>query len=204
MERGEYTLVHGDVLTKLSEREFFIKSMTANFNAVARRVGCQVSMNRRRLVETHDYWLADAARTLNNGIRRPTKELDHFKHASFIAFWLRRTVPIETFEVITGWEDDPHHDRYKRRSLFLRFGNEICALRVGYQICLNYEAATIFSDESETVVPLGNRLAYFRSRSFPDALMEDFATIMKHKTMSPYAVYMTYKSLFNRRTGSDF
>jgi hypothetical protein len=204
MPSGEYNLM-SDVLSltadqtdrgveesdseNLHNRIFFVDAMNHNYNIIAERYHCACLMSERRLIEAYDYWQEDAKRTLQNGIGEGTKSLDHFKHASFIAFWLRRTNPVND---IKGWSPVPLVER-DDVSNFYQFGNEICALMVGFQLCVFYQLGPLTGN---SVVAMRSRLQNILSMRLPPELLHDFATILKHKSMSPYAIYLLYRSLF--------
>jgi hypothetical protein len=178
----------------LHDRVQFIEAAHYNYNEIAALYHCKCDMSARRLGEAYDYWQEDIARTLKNGIESPSETLDHFKHASFIAFWLRRMIPVNDL-----WNLGPVPvDRRAANENFMRFGNEICALFIGFQLCLFYEDARI-----EAIIASDNSLCNRRfgkelvKTVFPPHLMTEFSMILKHKNMSPYAIYLLYKSLFN-------
>ncbi len=199
-EQAKYSLIGSQVIPQLRDRDFFRGSITYNFNFLAARFGCQTLMSKSRLGDVHDFWLVDVARTLKDGMPERTIDLDHFKHAAFIAFWLRRMQPINETKVIAGWDIDPSPERYKRRKRFLRYGAEYCALIIGYQICLNYELKKIFPQYDDISPTHGTRLEYLGRTQFPDALISDFVMVLKHKNMSPYGLYLLYKALFLAQT----
>ncbi|MDR3472610.1 MAG: hypothetical protein P4M09_13125 [Devosia sp.] len=195
-EGEEYSLIQPRIVERLKDRDYFRNAATYNYNLLALRFGCQTLISKGRAGDAHDFWLEDEKRTLEVGVPAETHALDHFKQASFICFWLRRLQPINETKVIAGWDIDPSSDRYRRRKRFLRYGNEYCALIIGYQICLNYEMAKIYP-RSDKIAPLiGSRLDYFRRVQFPEPLISDFVMVLKHKNMSPHALYLLYKSLF--------
>jgi hypothetical protein len=180
----------------LHERVEFIEAADFNYNEIASKYHFRCIMSARRLGEAFDYWQEDAARTLASGIEGPTQGLDHFKHASFIAFWLRRMIPVNDLQNLGPVPVD-QRIAYEN---FLRFGNEVCALFIGFQLCLFYEDARIEalnSADKDAIGRIGNKIEDTR---FPPDLMTEFSMILKHKNMSPYAIYLLYKSLFNTAT----
>ena len=148
--------------------------------------------------EAYDFWNQDQARTLEKGIEDGAEGLDHFKHAWFISFWLRRLTPIN----VTHRDVKAAHTNAEKQDFFLRYGKEICALLIGYEICLYYEMAAI-ADEStgQTIVPMTEWEAVLKKTNFTQPLLRDFAMVLKHKNMSPHSLYLLFKSLFaNIRT----
>lgn len=80
-----YTLFQKDILTKLEDRDWFINCIGHNFSRLALKWDCGTIMSIRRLGEAYYLWREDYIRTLAEGIT-DSQTLDHFKHASFIAF----------------------------------------------------------------------------------------------------------------------
>ncbi len=195
-QQASYSLMRPNLIEFLKDRESFRGAIAYNYNLLASRVGCQVRISKSRLGDVHDYWLEDEVRTLKDGMPGDTTQLDHFKQAAFISFWLRRMQPINEINVVAGWDADPGVDKFRRRKRFLRYGQEYCALIVGFQICLNYEAEKVFPDEGSTSPFYTSRLDFLRSTKFPENLISDFVMVLKHKNMSPYGMYLLYKSLF--------
>jgi hypothetical protein len=134
-----YTLFQRDIIQKLEDRRWFIECIAANFVNLATKWGCSVSLSVRRLGETYDFWREDQGRTISEGIEE-SESLDHFKHASFIAFWLRRMLPINQTTVVgrNPTQPDESADAGADQKFFLQYGCEICALLIGFQICLFY------------------------------------------------------------------
>lgn len=200
-EERKYDLLGSDIIPKLTDRRFFIDAVIHNYALVAHSVGLMPICSNRRAGEAYEYWQADVNRTLNNGIDKGTTELDHFKNASFIAFWLRRMIPINEVRIISPQGTDTSERRHERRVRYFKYGNELSAFLIGYKICINYEAQKIYGN-SETVKPFAKRVDYIRSLDLGDDLMSDYLMLWKHKNMSPYAFYLMYKSLFTSAQSS--
>src|SRR5438874_2876380 len=120
--------------------------------------------------------------------------LDHFKHASFIAFWLRRMLPINQSLVVSKYKSVPEDtDANDDQKFFLRYGSELCALLIGFQICVFYEAGKTPQGAAD-LHP--DRLQNLKNYRLPQQTIADFVMILKHKNISPHALYLLYKSLF--------
>lgn len=196
-----YSLFDKHVMDKLGASESFIELMIPNYNFIANRVGCETVMSKRRLSEAHMLWQTDVARTLNEGISKSSKKLDHFKHAAFLAFWLRRLNPINETLLLNA--DDPvsAHLMTDPRIQFFRYGNEMAAIQIGFQICLFFECARTFPKGGKVANLHGSRIDYLRKARFPAELLCDYAMILKHKSMSPHSLYLMYRSLFASPNG---
>ena len=188
-----FSLYQEDIIHRLKDRDWFIDCIGHNFYWLANQWSCHVVLSERRLGEAYDFWQDDCARTLRSGIDGGSVELDHFKHASFIAFWLRRMIPInETYR-----DPDPEaHSSKEEQNFFLRYGNEICALLIGFQICLYYEMASISEESGDVVAPMADWEEMLRKTRFPPHIIRDFAMVLKHKNMSPHSLYLMFRSLF--------
>lgn len=191
----EYYLLQDEIIERLKDREWFIRCIGRNYQQLAARWGCRVHMSVRRLGEAHDFWLEDVDRVLKVGIQAGTTDLDHFKHASFIAFWLRRMIPVND----TNREPQSVMARTAtsaEQSKFFRYGNELCALLIGFQLCLFYESSKALEKDGKIVPVVPDRMAYIKEINFPEGLRDDFAMVLKHKNISPHSLYLLYKSLF--------
>lgn len=199
-----YTLFQPGILSRLDDRKWFIECMAFNFYLIGSRWNSFVETSERRLGETYDFWKVDAKRTLDSGIDKGSRELDHFKHASFIAFWLRRQIPINRTlrlradGVVGGGE--PYSSE---QEFFFRYGNEICALGIGLELCLYYEFIGKNTATGKLVSIAPNRLNYLSSCKLHHECVRDYAMVLKHKNMSPHALYLLYKSLFTNLQASS-
>jgi hypothetical protein len=196
-EDESFTLFQTKIIGKLKERTFFVNAMAYNFYVIGEDWGTSVQISRRRVGEVFDYWTADASRTLKDGINQSTTELDHFKNASFIAFWLRRQIPINTtFILRADGEIVDGNPLSSEQEVFFRYGNEICALLIGFQLCLYYEL--VRKDNDANVVQFkGPRIDYINKLRLRHELVREFGMVLKHKNMSPHGLYLMYKSLFS-------
>jgi hypothetical protein len=199
-EAAGVPILSKDILYSLEDKNFFIECIAYNYRIISNKFDCDIKISKTRLGEAHSYWREDVARTLRDGIDKGTVELDHFKHASFIAFWLRRTIPINEIDKTSAWFLPISVLKKERRDTFFRFSNEACALFIGYHICLQYESQMFMQQQDANVVKSIQknitRVEYIRSFEFPNELFRDFVTILKHKSLSPYALYLMYKAMF--------
>ncbi len=199
-----YHLFRPKILDLLENRDWFIECMTCNFYFIGKRYGCIPIISRRRMGEAYDYWQEDVNRTLALGIQKTT-ELDHFKHASFIAFWLRRTLPINEIRLALTIIEREKNIKSDKQKKFLRYGSEICALHIGFMLCLFFEECSVIANEIEggrTVYGIiSDRTTYLKKCQLKQPIVDDYTMIMKHKNMSPHGIYLLYKSLFTNLMG---
>lgn len=211
-----FRLYSVDVLDALEDREWFIEATAQFYDNYARAWGCYVTLSDRRLGDAWDFWQDDAYRTSKVGIDskhdadvaaeeiegedNPLK-LDHFKHASMIAFWLRRVGPLNTMWGLTPERTSFVADDYaldKFQDHFIQYGSELAALMVGFHIILSYEIASFVEPGNASM----RKDALSRIR-VPFRFIYEYPRLLKHKNVSSQAIYMLYRSLFDEITLSE-
>lgn len=203
-ESGVFDLFSANTIQTISERESFVAAVGDFFQKYARLWDCSVDVSERRLGDAYDFWRSDTERTLLKGIAGESTTLNHFKHAAFIAFWLRRMVPINNIWWLRDGEwreahshsatDDLPSDAVvvgpsREQKFFAKFGGELCALMTGYHICLAYElsARDIPEKDWPFVIP----------QSAPPArFLFEYPKLLKHKNTSSHGIYMMFHALF--------
>jgi len=196
---------NSDILKRVQDdRDAFIETLKGFFDSHATAWDCRLTISYRRLGEAYDFWRADVDRTLAKGIAGETTELDHFQHAAFIAFWLRRAVPINDIwwvkgsrsEVVESSLPTVQHVAFKpsnEQAFFARYGNELCSLSAGYYVCLAYEAAPKQADTE-----VGNVEKKLLAAAPGRRFLFEFPKLLKHKNMSAHGLYMMYYSMFQK------
>lgn len=200
-----FALFAPNIVDTLLDRENFIDIVGEFYESLAKRYECAISVSHRRLGDAHDFWLADIPRTLSWGSDPSTVELDHFKHASIISFWLRRQIPINDIWFGSGnvatkvRGGDELFRATQKQADFSRYGSELCALYVGLYICLAYEIQAI-RVKAEDREGSGDKIllmeAEIKRIRLPSQFKSEYPMIMKHKNLSTHAMYMLYRSLF--------
>ena len=142
------------------------------------RCGLSPRLSRAALHDVHQCYRHDIRR-LDKKMK--TSSPDHFKHAGFLAYWLRRHNPIR------GWNSDSRDDvlapvKKEERDFLLNYRHVYLAFWLGYKICLFYERETI--SEGQTL-PVLNK-----------SYTESVCYLMKYKSISPHAMWLIYRSLF--------
>lgn len=199
----EFLLYDANAINKLKDRNFFRQAIAQFYLNVAETHGCIVTISDRRISEAYDFWIADLERSLHLGSDEKTVELDHFKHAGFIAFWLRRLVPIndiwfiedERVAAVAGDEAATAPSAGQIR--FYRYGNELCALFVGFYLCLAVETLAMtgrMTSEDGAVTVVSDAVGV---RTMPKHFNSEYPKLLKHKNVSPHGLYMLYRSLFD-------
>lgn len=199
----EFLIYDPGAIQKLqADRTYFKRAIAQFYVKVAETFGCNIVLSDRRIGEAHDFWMDDVERVLEHDVPEATIALDHFKHAAHLAFWLRRHIPIN--DVVfrkdrlvagdsTGGEPS---GPTKAQVQFMSYGNELCALYVGFYICLAYEVCAMAKRDSKkgqtTVVSDGIGV-----KRLPPHFQAEYPKLLKHKPVSPHALYMLYRSLFD-------
>lgn len=228
-----YSLLDKDVLERIEARDWFVEAVDQFYAHVAANWGTAVVMSERRLGDAWDLWADDAARTKEFGFKiqdnslvraSPLKpvRLDHFKVGSIIAFWLRRTCPINETQIIppefTGeaardFSIDTDINLFvnsatEEQKHFIDYGNEISALLAGFYIILVGEIQVY-----EQNLGKGKRLkdgaidSILERISLSDTVLFEYPKLLKAKNISWHSLFMVYHSLFDtidiRRLGSS-
>ncbi|MEQ1707498.1 MAG: hypothetical protein ABL864_04120 [Terricaulis sp.] len=176
-----------DILELLEEGEAFANTITNEYFDVCCSWGFVPLVSEWRLLEARNFWLEDTGRMLRENMPEGTTALDHFKHAAFITFWLRRLVPINELMKVDG-AGPLTPDALQ----FVRYANEMCALHVGFQICLGFELARKID-----LSPNINVIHATEDLAMASELVRDTVVYLKHKNVSPHALYLQFRSLFS-------
>ena len=125
--------------------------------------------------DAYQCYIKDTDRLGGNMLTPP----DHFKHAGFIAYWLRRHNPVYGFKEEL---EAPSLRQEEVRDFIKKYGNVYLAFSCGYKICLYYE---------QGVAPAGTEMPE------PDqSYIESICYLMKYKNVSPHSLGFIYRSLF--------
>lgn len=141
-----------------------------------------------RLIQARKAWKKDIKRSTHHE-KNLSDGPDHFKQAGYLAFWLRKYLPIisindekDNFSDAPGY--DLSADQKEVRKTFGRYWNEYVAFNFGFQLVKLYEMGRNDIDSEPNDLKL--------SRDF----YRDMANVMKYKAISPHSLNMIYRSLF--------
>jgi hypothetical protein len=196
----EYDLYQPSLLSRIqTDERAFRKCIAGNYLTIAREFGSDIALSQSRLADTHTYWLADLGRLLSTGMQPETKILDHFKQAAFLTFWLRRHIPAtHVFSNPMEVNGLPATDRQR---FFALYGNELCALHIGLDICHSYELQKLTASLEDAAigdkVAVLLKIANLKSRMIISPDFEvDFVVNLKHKNNSPHSIYLIFRAIF--------
>ena len=194
-----FSLARPDIIEKLKDRDWFVDCVRQTYFSIAKKQGFVVKINNFRAYEAHDLWTDDLDKLLHHGIES-SDDLEIYKYAGFLSYWLRRRLVIDSIDIYSGEAPNPqikikdHRDNLpKEMEEFLQFHNERSAFDFGIQMCFNYKINELkdegFSDED--IEMFINNLAR-KSKQ----MAWDTSILMKQKSVSPHTLYLVFKSLF--------
>ena len=202
MPEGEWSLLRSDIFDKLEkERVFFESCITSVAIDMATEYACEVELSAVRLTEVWDFWVGDMKRTRLLGFKQQERntledysetpvQLDHFKRAAFLAFWLRRLTPIIRIDAIsTGIVNEK-----REQGRYFAFANELLAYSVALQLCGYYEYQRQTAREMPALAMTPASFITGRVRSW--AIVRDYVMVLRHKAVSPHAFYLVLRSMF--------
>ena len=160
--------------------QWFNTAIAIHFAIAARKHGFQIRLSATRTEESRIYWQRDMSGVRIDGDTTP----DHFKHAGFLCFWLRRRIVLEQ-----AFEIEDQTVSKGSREFFAVYGNELCAFLAGYWLCLGFEFSLEMAKTGDIVELLGNL-------EVPSVYLQDVCKLLRNKEVSPHALYLIYKSLF--------
>jgi len=155
---------------------FFVKFVNHNYNKFSREYGCAVTIHRRRTIDARDIWLDDCRRALEK--LHTSTEIDEFKTAGFLAYWLRRRCVVDNVAPTLRVVGTPPTNTEIE---FIKYANEICAFDLGFHFCIRFQAL----DAADA-----------RRIRLDHAFIRESAAFMSTKNVSPHSLYLIYRALF--------
>ncbi|HEY0327746.1 MAG TPA: hypothetical protein VGC77_01505 [Rhodopseudomonas sp.] len=171
----------------LDARQWFASCLAFQYDDIAKRHSCEIRISPTRLEEVRLLWKRDTGRIDILGDTIP----DHFKQAGFLAYWLRRRMVVGWSERHSAQHPTAEQDR------FLLAVNEVCAFLVGLRLCVYFE----YKDLIDSTDHIGHRL---QELHLARNLKFDIATLLRHKNVSPHALYLIYRTLFYDMTKPEW
>ena len=156
--------------------------ITKHLEYLVEGLGLTIEVCPQRLKSAHKLWHEDLNRSAQNDMGGG--HLDHFKHAGYLAFWIRRATPVIRIDF-----DKSKYDRLSASDKYyvdflIQFSNEHLAFTLGYEICLFFECYRVG-------MPLDPKAFGYSS-----AFAHDMNSTLKRKNMSPHALNLIYRALF--------
>lgn len=173
--------INKDVFKKIENEDEFGALIAREFDSYSRHANLSLQYSTDLLHDAYQSYQWDVKRLTENMPDSPSP--DHFKLSGCLAYWLRRNSPIASWEII-----DSNHkisaEKQKSRDFLYNYGRVYHPFMLGYRICWFFE----YHKQGAA------------KRRIPDSLDSDYVhTIcyfMKHKSVSPHALGLIYRSLF--------
>lgn len=182
---GFYRLERRDIFSRLDDREWFIGCISTQYEYEYSRLRLKVQVSRRRVEDAWDFWQDDLYRVREIEFKKKT-ELDHFKRAGHLTYWLRRCSPV----IVVEETETEFENVRKLREFYYRYGCEYISFYIGFRLCRFVEAYRIRDSAARTdsgLMPEDYEL---------DAdFIETVSHFLKAKNVSPHALFLIFKSL---------
>ena len=196
---ANYSLARPDIIEKLKDRDWFLNCVRENYLTASKKHSFIADVHQFRAYEAHDLWIEDLERLLEHGIE-DSSDLDIYKHAGFLTYWLRRRLVINTVEIDNSDSPNPkisikeHIDNLpSNMKEYLQYHNEMSAFEFGMQICFNYRINNLQENgaSKEEIEEFINRVSKNSA-----VIISDIVVFMKQKSVSPHTLYLVFKTLF--------
>lgn len=190
-------LFRSDIFEDFQEYRKFKYIVTTNCALLVRLYGCSIKLSSRKLKNFHDLYKNERQRGLDKGSPEGMVELDHLKDAAYFCFWFRRSSPIGQVHFLStlgernSWPDGIA-PADAARDLFSRYADELCAFLLSFHIVAYFEYVVI---RKEKRIPKLFITGTAEANAVYDHLQE-ICSMLKHKNMSPQAIYLMLKFLF--------
>ena len=175
-----------DVFARLRDLGHFISDIHGHYTQEAEKSYLRVNVAEDRLRDAYTLWQSDLGRASGREYRGG--ELDQYKIAGYLCFWLRRMSPI------VAMSENPQmgqldagnellQELFDDQKFLYKYANEYLAFEIGFRLCTNAELWRVDNPIRRFVVP---------KQSF----LHDVANTLKTKPVSPHALYLIYYALF--------
>lgn len=114
----------------------FVNAVQLSYGTYFTKAGLIADIDENRLLESYVLWMNDLAR-IKEFEMSDSYELDHFKHAAHMVYWLRRALPILSIQAA---EEDATADEKKEQDILYKYANQYCAFDLGFMLCAFFEA----------------------------------------------------------------
>lgn len=177
-----------EAISRLSEQSTFMDDVFCHFEQEAAKCFLELEVSQERLIFAFEEWKKDTARVSlqeYNGA-----QIDQYKLAGFLCFWLRRASPIihvsETKKSKGSAGNDILEALAEEQEIFYKYANEYFAFDVGFRICRNVEIWRKLRP--------GEQRRYIVTRM---QFLNDICVVLKTKSVSPHGLYLVYHALFH-------
>jgi hypothetical protein len=172
----------------IKDPEKFVRNIIfPHYEGVAAKLYLQFHLSEDRLEDTFSLWRRDVDRVQRR--EYDEGELDQYKLAGYLCYWLRRMSPIVSINessaigLLSGGTS-VMEELFVEQEFLYKYANEFMAFDVGLLMCRNVQ---IWRE----LGPNDKRAYVVAKRPFLDNICE----VLKTRNMSPHAMYMVYHAL---------
>lgn len=174
-------LCRPDIFDELrKDEESFSEIVAREIFQTVQYWGHRVDLSSARLYDAYEFWKNDLERVKFHELAT-SSDLDHFKQAAHLMYWLRRTNPINDLfyaEADPTDEEQPWHDLVKL------YGIQFTSFQIGFDLCRFFESERMGS------------IFYTNEYELDYDYYATVCHMFKTKNVSPHSVFLIYKSLF--------
>lgn len=198
---GQFDDVNGslfrtDIFEDFQDYRKFKYILTINCQLLARRYGCSLKISERKVRNLHDLYLQERTRGIDQGSPKSMTQLDHLKDAAYFCFWFRRSSPIGEVHFLSTLGERQTWPQGiapadASRDLFSLYADEVCAFLLSFWI-VSYFEYIVIRKEPIPELPISSTAEADSVYSH----LREICSMLKHKNMSPQAIYLMLKFLF--------
>lgn len=158
----------------------FVEAVRRSYADYFFNAGLIADIDENKLLECFVLWKNDLKR-IKEFEMSDSYQLDHFKHAAHMVYWLRRALPIIS---IQSAEQDPTQYEEQEQQLLFKYANQYCAFDFGFKLCAFFESNKHGSE------------VYFAEMAISYDYKQVASHFLKTKNVSPHALFLIYKAIF--------
>ena len=189
-QKGIFELLKNGRPPDISREAFFYNAIVGEACRIGRDFSCSLEINLRRLLEAQDYWAWDMSSMASTDRIEGTSPVVpcEFKHAAFLTYWLRRRVFVERVRKHSQLVCEQ-----EKAEFYSNYATELMAFLIGIRLCAYHVAkkeATAADKGKVVQLPALQRRIDFE-------IAREHAILLRHKNVSPHALYLTFRSLLH-------
>ena len=158
----------------------FVEAVRKSYGLYFLNAGLIADIDENKLLECFVLWKNDLKR-IKEFEMSDSHELDHFKHAAHMVYWLRRALPVISIQPA---EEDLTEVQLQEQQLLFKYANQYCAFDFGFKLCAFFEANRVDSK------------VYFSEMTLSYDYKQVASHFLKTKNVSPHALFLIYKGVF--------
>jgi hypothetical protein len=176
----------------------------------ADRYFCRVELSGRNLIPVQASYLDDLPKLKLDGSAK-SRELDHFKHAAILTYWMCKNKPIHIVRhaTVKRYDEDSSVSTKRLRELwseFDSFHDELIAFFVGFHICNSHHLQKLAAKSPafrKYVESLDNQTELLQLFEPSPEFLHDTVRIMHDNHMGVYAYNLLFRAMFSTSLHSN-